>query len=112
MHGRGFEEEIFTFSIVEHLVEAEAIAADVLHVVLFQSPLNHLRRVVLTGQLERKQADRSQYFTSVSAKPIKMIYTDQLKTLLNNHFCDGNIWPHSLFTFYLGAKIFNKMLVK
>lgn len=48
------EAEIFTFSIFEHLVEAEVTATEVLHVVLFKSSLNHLRCVLLTGQLERK----------------------------------------------------------
>lgn len=47
-------EEIFTFSIAELLAEAEVVAAHVLHVVFFNGSLNHLRRVVLTGQLERK----------------------------------------------------------
>lgn len=46
----GFVRYLELFSIVEHLAEAEVIRADVLHVVLFKSSLNHLRRVVLTGQ--------------------------------------------------------------
>lgn len=57
------EEKIFTFSTVEHLAEAEIVAADILHVVFFKSPLNHLRRVVLTGQLEMKQTARCQNTT-------------------------------------------------
>lgn len=44
-----------TFPFVEHLVEAEIMTADILHVVFVKSPLDHLRRVVLTGQLEMKQ---------------------------------------------------------
>lgn len=59
---------MFTFPIVEHLAEVEIMAADILHVVFFKSPLNHLRRVVLTGQLEMKQTasqncnSHSEYF--------------------------------------------------
>ena len=47
-------EEKITFSIAEHLVEVEVMAADILHIVFFESPLDHLRRVILTGQLESK----------------------------------------------------------
>lgn len=57
------EEVTFTFPIVEHLAEAEVMAADVLHVVFFKSPLNHLRRVVLTGQLGMKQTAGCQQTT-------------------------------------------------
>lgn len=46
----GFVGDLELFSIVEHLAEVEIVAADILHVVLFKSPLNHLRCVVLTGQ--------------------------------------------------------------
>ena len=48
------QEERFTFSVVEHLVEAVVVAPDFLHVVLFESSLNDRRCVVLTGQLEKK----------------------------------------------------------
>lgn len=57
------EEVTFTFPIVEHLAEAEVMAADVLYVVFFKSPLNHLRRVVLTGQLGMKQTAGCQQTT-------------------------------------------------
>lgn len=54
-----------TFPVVEHLAEAEILTADGLHVVLFKSPLDHLRRVVLTGQLERRQDDTHVYCSHV-----------------------------------------------
>lgn len=50
-----------TFPSVEHLAEAEIMTVDILHVVFLKSPLDHLRRVVLTGQLEMKQ-NRSHSF--------------------------------------------------
>lgn len=46
----GFVRDLELFSIMELLAEAEIMAADLLHVVFFKSPLDHLRRVVLTGQ--------------------------------------------------------------
>lgn len=46
----GFVWDLELFSIVEHLAEAEIMTADILHVVFFKSPLNHLRCVVLTCQ--------------------------------------------------------------
>lgn len=44
-----------TFSVVEHLKEAEVAAPRVLHVVLLKSSLDHVRRVVLAGELEGKR---------------------------------------------------------
>lgn len=41
----------FTFSVVEHLAEVEILAAEILHVVFLERSLDHLPRVVLTGQL-------------------------------------------------------------
>lgn len=41
-----------TLVLVQELVEAEVLAAVGLHVVFLQSPLDHLGRVVLGGQLQ------------------------------------------------------------
>lgn len=46
----GFVWNLELFSTAEHLVQAEIVAAHIVHVVLFKSSLNHLRCVVLTGQ--------------------------------------------------------------
>lgn len=46
----GFVGDLQLFSAVELLKEAEVVTLDVLHVVFFESSLDHLRRVVLTGQ--------------------------------------------------------------
>lgn len=44
-----------TFSTIECLAEAEILAAEMLHVVFFKSSADHLRCVVLAGQLGRKR---------------------------------------------------------
>lgn len=44
-----------TFPTVERLAEGELMAAEILHVVFFKSPADHLGCVVLTGQLGVKQ---------------------------------------------------------
>lgn len=46
-----------TFPAAERLAEAEVVTAEILHVVLFQSSADHLRCVVLAGQLGRTQTE-------------------------------------------------------
>lgn len=53
-----------TFSTLECLAEAELLTAEILHVVFFQSSADHLRCVVLAGQLGKKRMqDRGQNVT-------------------------------------------------
>lgn len=48
-------EDMLTFAMVEHLEEAEVAAPEILHVVFLQSSLDHVRRVVLAGELQGEQ---------------------------------------------------------
>lgn len=61
--GQGPRGKTNTFPVVEHLAEAEVLTADGFHVVLLKSPLDDLRRVVLTGQLERTQGETHFYYS-------------------------------------------------
>lgn len=54
-----------TFPVEEHLAEAEVTMADVLHVVFLQGPLDHLRRVVLAGQLQTGQNQGQSFYTNL-----------------------------------------------
>lgn len=54
-----------TFPVEEHLAEAEVTMADVLHVVFLQRPLDHLRRVVLAGQLQTGQNQGQSFYTTL-----------------------------------------------
>lgn len=49
-----------TFSTFEGLAEAEILTAEILHVVLFESSADHLRCVVLAGQLGMIHMDMGQ----------------------------------------------------